>query len=107
MKSAYWASAKSFAWTNSSLWEELFVGPYVDFSLLSIYEINEFRVTRLLKANRVRLQMSVKKETLASEYSSEQVLSVHTSCYLHIIPSFEYFSCEWLKFVGKGLTNDS
>ena len=38
--------------------------------------------TRLMKATRVRVSTSVKKEVLISEYSSEWVLSDHTSRYL-------------------------
>ena len=37
--------------------------------------------TRLMKATRVRVSTSVKKEVLVSEYSSEWVLSDHTSMY--------------------------
>ena len=37
--------------------------------------------TRLMKATRVRVSTSVKKEVLMSEYSSEWVLSDHTTMY--------------------------
>ena len=46
--------------------------------------------TRLMKATRVRVSTSVKKEVLVSEYSSEWVLSDHTTTYPLVFLAIEY-----------------
>ena len=36
-----------------------------------------------------------------------EVMLVHTSCYLYVIPFFDYFCCEWLKFVDDYIQKGS